>query len=628
MSKYYWQMTVICCFISVILTGCGQVADLVQSEPPSDGAQLIVEIMVPTSLFDDGTDNSSDDEGGAMSSLALEGLDDIVPTTVRVTINKEGAAPQTKEVTIQDGKIEVVFSYIDPGTWTVQAEILDQEGVAILRGSATVTVTTSATTTCKVDMFFEPGSLKVKSEKPAESVSGTATLTISESDVRSGVLVKEGAEWVYTFTNLPPGHFGLEVVWKDSNDVKTHGGLRDVTILPGRETEANVTVKPGTELGISFSWEFVPKPPTAVQAIFTAGAVPSVTVQWNASVTAGVTYNIYRSETEDGTKVLLNATKIMTTSYIDDTIKPGRSYWYWVLSQLPSGVTSKYSQPATVTTSVAGAGKEKILFIRDGVLWMMESDGTNAAPLMGNQSWRQQNPTWSPARDMIAFASDRYVSTYGIFIMNADGTNPVDLTVAHNSRNLYPAWEPNGSRIAFCSDRGKTNNYLDIWVMNVGESAGAALKNLTATSVGHHEHPTWAAGIIAFTYRETPNDPGEIYIMNADGSNRTNLTTQPSDDMQPAFSPDGTKIAFVSDRSGYYHIYIMNVDGSGVRQLTNGYWNAYNPSWSADGLKIVFSADKDHANGEIYVINAENGTGLTRLTNNTNVDSEPSWSAY
>ena len=78
--------------------------------------------------------------------------------------------------------------------------------------------------------------------------------------------------------------------------------------------------------------------------------------------------------------------------------------------------------------------------------------------------------------------------------------------------------------------------------------------------------------------------------MDADGGNQENLTNHPAYDYYPDWSPDGTKIAFVSDRNGdRTQIYVMDADGKNVIRLTDGPGQKYDPDWSPDGRKIAFS---------------------------------------
>src|SRR5690606_30395331 len=97
----------------------------------------------------------------------------------------------------------------------------------------------------------------------------------------------------------------------------------------------------------------------------------------------------------------------------------------------------------------------------------------------------------------------------------------------------------------------------------------------------------------------------EIFIINPDGSNVTQLTNSLASDRYPVWSPDGTRIAFMSDRDGNDEIYVMNADGSNVIRLTNN--NAYDgmPAWSPDGSQIAFVSDR-HGTGTtaIYAMNA------------------------
>jgi Tol biopolymer transport system component len=72
----------------------------------------------------------------------------------------------------------------------------------------------------------------------------------------------------------------------------------------------------------------------------------------------------------------------------------------------------------------------------------------------------------------------------------------------------------------------------------------------------------------------------EIYIVNADGSKLTRLTEHPAVDDSPTWSPDGQQIAFRSNRDGHFEIYVVNVDGSNLRRITNSPEDKLNPAWA------------------------------------------------
>ena len=92
----------------------------------------------------------------------------------------------------------------------------------------------------------------------------------------------------------------------------------------------------------------------------------------------------------------------------------------------------------------------------------------------------------------------------------------------------------------------------------------------------------------------------------------------------PAWSPDGTRMAFNSSSDGNEDIYVMNADGSGQTRLTNNPAEDFFSAWSPDGSRIAFASDRD-GNPDVYVINTD-GSGITRLTNNLASDLHPSWS--
>ena len=86
-----------------------------------------------------------------------------------------------------------------------------------------------------------------------------------------------------------------------------------------------------------------------------------------------------------------------------------------------------------------------------------------------------------------------------------------------------------------------------------------------------------------------------------DGSNEIQLTDHPGMDSAPSWSPDGSRIAFSSDREDNVDVYVMKTNGEGVRRLTEDLGNDYNPTWSPDGEHIVFYRSLDDGRDQIWV---------------------------
>ncbi|HLL76337.1 MAG TPA: Calx-beta domain-containing protein [Pyrinomonadaceae bacterium] len=367
----------------------------------------------------------------------------------------------------------------------------------------------------------------------------------------------------------------------------------------------------------------------------------------------------------------------------------------YVMNADGSGQTNLTRSAATETSPAWSPDGARIAFVafvegRGYQIHVMDADGGNRRNLSGDRGGERE-PAWSPDGTRIAFSRDS-----GIHIMNADGSGLRRLT-----DGFAPAWSPDGTRIAFVSRGWPSTGGQTIRVVNpdgTGERVVAVPPNQTtgptwspdgsevaydaadyaffrievdgcrevrqiAGTTKFDRQPAWqwppalpapapaptpcpassptptppprATDRVLFTSLRDGNH--EIYVMNGDGTGQTNLTNNPAQDATPVWSPDGTRIAFASNRTtpsnphGASNIFVMNADGSGVRQVTdNGRVGfipsiVYDPAWSPDGTKLVFVSSFMGEMSHLAVINVDDGVG-TGVFISTTQAADPAWS--
>jgi Tol biopolymer transport system component len=226
-----------------------------------------------------------------------------------------------------------------------------------------------------------------------------------------------------------------------------------------------------------------------------------------------------------------------------------------------------------------------------------------------------------------------------LWVMDADGSNEVNVTSTPDVNENQPAWSSDGTRIAYASDADEIGGFSDIWVMNAD---GSSQTNLTPTPPEgdnvDESQPAWApSGTQIVFVREIPgeviSEQQDLFVMDTDPrtSSATNITGSDASEIDPDWSPDGTKIAFAGVRNSGFEIVTMDPDGGNELILTGDSFDGDDraPDWSPDSTKVAFMKQSQVGGccepWEIWAVNRD-GTGDTNLTNHPSDDMGPAWS--
>lgn len=252
--------------------------------------------------------------------------------------------------------------------------------------------------------------------------------------------------------------------------------------------------------------------------------------------------------------------------------------------------------------------KEQIAFSRltDGYwqLWGVWSDGTGLKQLTYTPSDKRY-PVWADNGSKVLFRTNNNM-VYSLDINTGQETRML------KSMGLLGGVLPSpvaNNQVAFVRYRTDIKDSSDLWTSSLnGEN-----RRIVARSVGLQYDPAWSPDGQKIAYIAGHGyQTHELYVVNSDGTNKQRLTENKALELLPAFSPDGKILAYVSDITDNYEIWFMNHDGSNPRQVTHNPGLDTKPCWSSDGDKIVFVSNRSDQM-QLWIMNSD-GSELRQIT--------------
>ena len=258
-------------------------------------------------------------------------------------------------------------------------------------------------------------------------------------------------------------------------------------------------------------------------------------------------------------------------------------------------------------------------------LRVMGADGTGDRLVADNvQHYKQRTAEWSPDGTRIAYTGSNDSAEETLFIVNADGTGRQELDSLLYEWAGNVSWSPDGQRLAY--EGSKMIGGTQIIVLNLTDDT-----HTTLTTVNTNSQPVWSPDGMSIAYLHYDNDRwAHVYVRDADGTNARQVTNERVVAGEPErsvkalkWSPDGSQVAYrASVERRFGDIFVIDADGTDRVQLTHDARQKTGLSWSADGSELLFAVNPG---SDIYVIN-EDGTGKIRLTDYFGDDTHPTWS--
>jgi len=233
-----------------------------------------------------------------------------------------------------------------------------------------------------------------------------------------------------------------------------------------------------------------------------------------------------------------------------------------------------------------------IVYVASQDIWTIPVTGGMPTKLTTYDGVDGYGPRYSPDGSMILYSTTMSSSGLGIWAIPSSGGIPTKVYDT-GANDFCASWSPDGSKIVY---RSETPNQT-LWVVS---SDGSGSGRIQLTSTGNYSHPTWHPGGSTILFHSLSSGPNlsDLWTIPSTGGTAVNLTNTPSwNEIYAAYSPDGQWIAFESDRSGKSGLWAMPAVGGEQTLIIDDVGHGCEPAWSPDGTMIAFargaSLDKD-----------------------------------
>ena len=579
----------------------------------------------------------------------------LVGVTVRLLDNSGGAILSTK---ITDASGNYLFDNLRPGIYSVQVALpagyqFGPQDVAAATDAtdSDVNITTGKTVNTTLtpgqnDLTWDAGVVPLASigdfvwrDNDSNGVQdagepGVGGVTVRLLDSTNAIIstTTTSAAGNYSFTNLPPGDYRIEVVLPtgysfspqdaaaatdaaDSDVNTTTGRAVTTTLIPD---EDDMTWDAGLiPLGSIGDTVWLDSNHNGVQDGGEAG-IPNVTVtlEWPTGV-------IQTTVTDSN------------GHYLFDNLPQGTYTVTVDLTTLPPGLEQTYDLDGVLDSSstLTIAPGEDLLTVDFGYAPPVASAALNATlqPTPEVTPTGQPGQPWTPVT-----ACERKCVNWQLYHTNETGDWEIfrlgnlddrtavspNLSQGEGADDIAPTRSPNAEWIVFSSNRGGN------WELYVAPTDGDSSKTrrITHNTIAIDTDPVWGPNNYV-VYETTRDGNWELYILDMTTGVEIRLTDNPADDINAFWSPDGTKLLFQSDRRGKWQIYEIDLRTGSISGLSDGRANDVDPQYNNAGDRITFRSyrDGDGKNSVIYTMDAD-GRNIMRISDAVGDATSQSWS--